>query len=90
MVNTLISLSDSEHVRDALADMMAAALGFGAGGYDLQPYSQLADALLVIECAKRAEDNPEWFPRGKWATIQSIQGRVDAALNALFPSGGEE
>jgi len=29
-------------------------------------------------------DRPEWFPKGKWATIQAIQSRLlEEALNSL-------
>jgi len=35
--------------------------------------SAIADLLEV--CMKASPD--EWFPRGKWATIQAIQGRVN-------------
>lgn len=38
-------------------------------------------AWLVLLLKKR-EDLPEWFPRGKWATIQHIESQVDAAANA--------
>lgn len=40
-------------------------------------------ALLIIEIAKRSEDREEWYPLGKWATIQAMQSRVDAELNKL-------
>ena len=35
--------------------------------------SAIADLLEV--CMKASPD--KWFPRGKWATIQAIQGRVN-------------
>ena len=39
-------------------------------------------ALYIIEVAKLASDTEKYFPRGKWATIQSIQQRIAHALNA--------
>ena len=34
-----------------------------------------------------SQDRSEWFPRGKWATIQAIQSRLlEEALNSL-PAG---
>lgn len=81
----LIHLSDSSRVRDGMADMLTAAIG--EHGYTLT-WVEPAIALLVIECAKRAEDRDEWFPHGKWATIQAIQAKVDAQLNTLFTIDG--
>ena len=45
---------------------------------------QIIEALLVIEAAKRAEDRVEWFPRGKWATIQAMQERTERELRWMF------
>ena len=36
--------------------------------------------LLLKEC----EDRPEWFPKGKWATIQHIEGQINEAVKAYF------
>jgi hypothetical protein len=31
---------------------------------------------LILECAMKAAPD-KWFPRGKWATIQAVQGRME-------------
>jgi hypothetical protein len=55
------------------------------GSHELiQHYVDVQVALLVIELAKRAEDSPEWFPHGKWATIQEIKAAADKQLDHLF------
>ena len=40
--------------------------------------------LLVIEVAKLADDREDWFPLGKWATIQSMQAACEMQLKTLF------
>lgn len=76
-----VMLTDSAMVRDGLADMLTAAIGEHA--YNLGHVS-VPLALLVIEAAKRADDREEWFPRGKWATVQSMQERTERELRWLF------
>lgn len=76
-----VLLTNSDRVRDGLTDMLTAAIG--DHGYELR-YVDVSLALLVIEVAKRAEDRDEWFPRGKWATIQAMQERVERELQWLF------
>mgnify|MGYP003406614353 CR=1 FL=1 len=76
-----VMLTDSPLVRDGLADMLTAAIGehgYSLGHVDVQL------ALLVIEAAKRAEDREDWFPRGKWATVQAMQERTERELRWLF------
>jgi len=77
----LVLLTDSDRVRDGLADMLTAAIGYHA--HELR-YVEVSLALLVIEAAKRAEDREDWFPRGKWATIQAMQERTERELRWLF------
>ena len=76
-----VRLTDSDRVRDGLEDMLTAAIG--DHGYDLG-FVEPGLALLVIEAAKRAEGRDEWFPRGKWATVQAMQERVERELRWLF------
>ena len=76
-----VMLTDSSHVRDGLADMLTAAIG--EHGYSLV-HVDVQLALLVIEAAKRAEDREDWFPRGKWATVQAMQSCVERELRWLF------
>jgi hypothetical protein len=33
---------------------------------------------------KKRDDEPAWFPRGKWATIQHIEDQIDLAVDAYF------
>jgi len=76
-----VMLTDSPRMRDSLADMLTAAIGehgYSLGHVDVQL------ALLVIEAAKRAEDREDWFPRGKWATVQAMQERTERELRWLF------
>ena len=79
-LNSVI-LTDSPRVRDGLDAMLTAAIG--EHGYMLD-YVDVQLALLLIEAAKRADDRPDWFPRGKWATVQAMQERTDRELRWLF------
>ena len=76
-----VQLTDSDRVRDGLEDMLTAAIG--EHGYGLG-FVEPGLALLVLEAAKRAEDRDDWFPRGKWATVQAMQERVERELRWLF------
>ena len=76
-----VPLTDSDRVRDGLADMLTAAIGDHA--HELR-HVDVSLALLVIEAAKRAEDREDWFPRGKWATVQAMQERTERELKWLF------
>lgn len=76
-----VRLTDSDRVRDGLEDMLTAAIG--EHGYDLG-FVEPGLALLVIEAAKRADDRDDWFPRGKWATVQAMQERTERELRWLF------
>jgi hypothetical protein len=76
-----VLLSNSNIVLEGLHDMLEAALG--PHTY-IHMYVDVPTALLVIEIAKRSEDRDDWFLRGKWATIQSIQDAVDKCLDCLF------
>jgi hypothetical protein len=79
-----VRLTDSDSVRDGLEAMLTAAIG--EHGYGLG-FVEPGLALLVIEAAKRAEDREDWFPRGKWATVQAMQERVERELQWLFKPG---
>ena len=76
-----VLLSDSERVLDGLRDMMIAA--DDADGL-VQSHVDVLTALLIIEISKRAEDRVDWFPRGKWATMQALQERCSAQLDKMF------
>ena len=79
-----VQIAGSEMVKDGLCLMLDAASDGMSGLLDGGKLVDVSTALLVIEIAKRAEDRDEWFPCGKWATIQAIQGRCDDELNTLF------
>jgi hypothetical protein len=59
--------------------MLESALG-GPHGYTDTNLVEVPIALLIVEIAKIAEDKIEWFPRGKWATIQHIQFQIEQEL----------
>ena len=76
-----VLLTDNQDTREGLIAMLTAAIG--PHGYDLC-HVDVQLALLVIEAAKRAKDREDWFPRGRWATVQAMQERVDHELRWLF------
>ena len=77
----VIHLTDNSIPANGLSDMMTVAIG--DHGYTFR-WVEVDFALLVIKIAKRAEDNPDWFPHGKWATIQRMQAVVEQELDRLF------
>ena len=79
-----IAIAGSEMVKRGLEDMLDAAEDGMSGRIQGGRLTDMATGLLVIEIAKRADDRDEWFPCGKWATIQAIQGRCDDELKTLF------
>lgn len=46
--------------------------------YEVETVERMAWLVLLL---KKCEDRPEWFPRGKWATIQSIERQLDDAVD---------
>ena len=87
----LIRITDSPAVLDGLRMMLDATLGKGAGdGYLPCATVEAPTALLVLAIARLADDDDqrkdgeEWFPRGKWATIQALESRVERELSRLF------
>jgi hypothetical protein len=45
--------------------------------YGVETAERMAWLVLLL---KSREDLPEWFPRGKWATIQHIESQLNAAV----------
>ena len=81
-----ILISATSQIRDGLDLMLESAIG----SHDyIHSYVDVSIALLILEIAKKSEDKDEWYPLGKWATIQVIQDRIEAAINAAFAQNGE-
>jgi hypothetical protein len=78
----LFQLSDSQVVRTGLQHMLETLcpIDFYCAEQWTKSWVEIAPALFLVEIMKRAEDLPEYFPRGKWATIQAIEDRLDEAL----------
>lgn len=49
-------------------------LALGQDFIGVESYDRMAWIVLLL---KKLEDRPEWFPRGKWATIQEIERQLD-------------
>lgn len=80
-----ILISENSAVVEGLSQMMEAAVG----PHDyVHGYVDVPIALFIVEIAKLAEDRPEWFPRGRWATIQSIQRRTHVQMINSFAERG--
>ena len=75
-----ILIANLSRTRDGLKSMMEAAIGLNK---IVQVFVPMQWALFIVEVAKRAPDKEEWFPNGKWATIQAIQERIDKELNEI-------
>lgn len=82
-----VMLSGLAKTHAGLVDMLNASEPCGGELIEDSQFANVADALFVIEVAKRAKDRDDWFPCGKWATIQAIQGRCEAQLSKLFDAG---
>jgi hypothetical protein len=75
-----IHLTDSSRVADGLSDMLKASIGEHDYAHH---YVSVPVALFIVAVAKRAPDHAEWFPRGKWATIQNIESRIEKMLDEI-------
>lgn len=76
-----VLITENPTVKAGLEKMMATAMG--ENGY-VATFVEVPVALYIIEVAKRAMDYEDWFPHGKWATIQAIQNRVEKEFETLF------
>lgn len=76
-----VLVSSSSRVIDGLRHMMTKA---DDAAELVQTHVDVSTALLIIELAKRADDRDEWFPHGKWATIQNVQSATDKQLATAF------
>lgn len=77
-----ILLSANRKVIEGLNAMSQSMLGV-VNGYLDSAYVEAPIALFLIEVAKRAEDREDYFPHGKWATIQAIQERTYREIDKL-------
>lgn len=68
-----------------LSGVAAEALSrIGLGDFNrVELPERMAWVALVL---KKQEDKPEWFPRGKWATIQEIERQLDLCAAAWMPA----
>jgi len=76
-----ILISKSIQVRDGLSDMLETAIG---PHNIVQVFVPLQWALFIEYLAKGASDKEEWFPHGKWATIQALQGRIGMEIDKVW------
>lgn len=76
-----VLITENPVVKAGLEKMMVTAIG--ENGY-VATFAEVPVALFIIEVAKRAMDCKDWFPHGKWATIQAIQNRVEKEFETLF------
>jgi hypothetical protein len=73
------------------AEAAAGLTRIGIGDfYEAETPERMAWISLILA---RLEDRPEWFPRGKWATIQNIDRQLaevakDCASKLNSLSGG--
>lgn len=75
-----ILLSLNSRTIDGLRDLMAAA---DDAAELVHPHVDISVAMLIAAVARRSEDRPEWFPAGRWATIQSIETAINKQLDHL-------
>ncbi len=72
-----IYLSESSKVLEGLK---LALHDFDDAEEVVQTYVDVANALFIVEIAKFIPDEYGYFPGGKWATIQNIQGKIDKEM----------
>jgi len=75
---------------EGLKRMMSYILNDEEQGYTDSPLVDVPTALFIIEVAKLVNDREDWFPHGKWATIQAIQERIETELKALTEGRDEK
>jgi hypothetical protein len=78
-----VLLSDSEKVVDGLRKMLV-DMDEDYIEYIPSKLIEIEKALFIIVIAKKGLDKEEYFPRGRWATIQAIEERIAAELDRLI------
>jgi len=77
-------------ITDHVALTQSAADGIGlALDQDFNKVESLERMAWIVLLLKRVEDKDEFFPMGKWTTIQSIEQQLDNAVHQLFSQEGE-
>ena len=67
-------MKDSIELSHAVADGLSLALDQDFYRFELP--ERMAWMVLVL---RKLEDKDEWFPRGKWATLQNIEAQLETA-----------
>lgn len=75
-----IKIGSNSIVRDGLE--LAIEKLIGPHEY-VKSFVPMEIALLIVRLAKISEDKPEYFPKGKWATIQAIENNIDNEFDKL-------
>ena len=65
---------DSIRLSHAVVDGLTLALNQDFNG--CESLERMAWIVLII---RKLENKDEWFPRGKWATIQNIEAQLEIA-----------
>lgn len=67
-----------------LSPATAAAIGHALNQdfYGAETPERMAWIVLLL---RKLEDRAEWFPRGKWATIQEIECQLDVCAEKALP-----
>jgi hypothetical protein len=77
---------DSIQLSHTVADGLSLALN-----QDVNTFESLERMAWIVLVLKQLDDTDEWFPRGKWATIQSIECQLDmAAREVAHDVGGRD
>ena len=67
-------MEDSIELSYAAADGLSLALD-----QDFYRFESLERMAWIVLVLRKLEDKDEWFPRGKWATIQSVEAQLETA-----------
>ena len=69
----------------SMSNMTAKAIGqaLDQDVYGVETPERMAWLVLLL---KKCADRADWFPRGKWATIQHIERQLDEAVDEWIRS----
>src|ERR1700678_4228071 len=77
--NLEVTMSDTVSISSSAAAGIGAALNQDV--YEVSSCDRMAWLVLLL---KQCEDKSEWFPRGKWATIQHIELQLHQCVESYF------